>query len=105
MDFSGLLSNPLVLGALVTTALNSLKPFLAKVDAEKLLVPYEANLHTIFLVLTFIVSTGQLALSGHLASLDLSSVANFITLYLPMLIGGKAMGIQKVNPAPVPPVS
>lgn len=97
MDLSLVLSNPIVLGALVTTGLNSLKPLLKRVDDEKLLVPYEKNLHAIFLILTFGVSALDLGLQGHLQNFDMSAVANFLTLYVPMLIGGKAMGIKKVG--------
>lgn len=97
MDLSPLLTNPVVMGALITTGLNSVKPMLKKVDEGKLLEPYQKHLHIVMLVLTFLVSALQSGLSGHLADLDLNQVANFLNVYLPALVGAKAMTLA--NPS------
>lgn len=93
MDLTPLVTNPLVLGAILTTAVKSIKPLLKKVDEEKLLVPYQKHLHVVFLVLAFGTSALDLGLQGKLQELDMNTVVNFLTVYIPLLVGGKAMDV------------
>ena len=87
------ITNPLVIGALITTALKFIQPMLKKVDDGKMLEPYKQKLHAVMLVLTFLASAIQMGLSGNLAGVDLQSVANFLTFYIPTLLGAKAMAL------------
>lgn len=99
MDLSPLWNNPVVLGALITTGLNAVKPILAKVDSGKLAEPYTNILHILRIVCTFAVSVIDLVVNGKLQTLDLQAVVNFFQFYLPALIGAKAMTISSPKPA------
>jgi hypothetical protein len=99
LDLSPLFSNPVVVGALIATGLKAIQKFLEKLDAEKALAPYDKHLKLIYIVTTFLASTAELAMHGHLSQVNLEAVINFVSVYLPMYVGGKAMGALPVKPA------
>ncbi len=91
--FSSLLSNPVVVGAAVRAVLDQVPALLKKVDASGLAAKYNQFLNPLLLVVTFLVSALDLFVKGHLQDLNLEAVSSFINVYLPMVLGGKAMGV------------
>lgn len=89
------LTNPLVMGALITAGMKLLPkfvgPLLKKVDDGKLMDKYASVLHPLSLGLVFLASMIQSGLSGHLADLNWDQINNFVMVYLPALVGAKAM--------------
>lgn len=100
MDLVGtLLANPVALGALITVGLNwgkeALQAVAKKIDKEKLAEPFSKHLHLVMLVSTFLASAAKMASEGHLGDMNFQAVIDFIQVYLPMLIGAKAMKLGK----------
>jgi len=97
MDFTPLFTNPMALGVLLPIVLKSVSKSLEKVDNQKLLVPYNKHLHVIFLISTFVASVCDLGIKGQLHTLDMSTISNFLQVYIPMLVSGKAMSVTLVD--------
>lgn len=88
----------MILGALITWAVNSVRPLLVNNDA--LLAPYEKYIHPIVLVLTFFTSALDAGAQGHLSQVSLASVSAFLNTYVPMLISAKATSVVVTPAAP-----
>lgn len=86
-----IITNPVVMGSLLAAALKQLHQFLMDLDKSGALAPYSAQLHTAYLILAFISSAVSLASQGKLENIDTTSLSQFLTYWIQVLVGGKAM--------------
>ena len=86
------LKNPVIQGLLIKAVYDAVKQALQKVDDSGVAVQSESWLHPASVVLALLVTAVNLALSGHLASLDLSSLTPIIQNLIQVYLGTKAAG-------------
>lgn len=86
-----IVTNPLVLGAIISFILKQGHEMLAKLDASGTLAKFGPQLHIAYLVLAFLTSAVSLAAQGKLEQVDTTSIEQFITYWITVVIGGKAM--------------
>lgn len=79
-----IVANPAAVGAILV--------FLLKlVDGSGVLLKYNAPIHKVYLVLALLASFAGLADQGKLELLDVNGSVQFLTYWLSILVGGKAM--------------
>jgi hypothetical protein len=89
-----LLKNPAVLGAITVAIIKALQGLLSNLDKSDALDKYKPQIHIAFLVLSFLASLANAAENHQLSTIDLSSVTAFITYFVTIVVGGKAMSIS-----------
>jgi hypothetical protein len=87
---NAILSNPAILGVIITTVLGYISIMLTKLDQSGLEQKYSSQIHIVFLVVSFVATALNLASTGQLGSLDMTSVAAFLNYWVPLVVAGKA---------------
>lgn len=88
-----LLHNPMVQGLVAKCLMDVVKELLKEVDASGVAEKNEKWLHPASVVLSLVVTALNLAMTGHLSNLDLSSVKELVLTFL----GTKAAGTKTLR--------
>lgn len=94
-----LLSNPMVLGAVIKMVIDMVHGLLVKLDAQGALKPFEKHINGLLIVTTLLASVLTAAKAGQLGSLDLTSLGDVLATWIPAVIGGKAVSVVTLPPA------
>ncbi len=91
MDIISIITgNPLllsaVLGPVIKMATDQLKKVFANVDAQGVPAGYKVPVQAMVVVCTALATLGTLALKGQLATFDMSTLVNFLSVSLPALV-------------------
>lgn len=84
-------NNPLVLGACLTIGMTWVHAGLTALDKNQVLFKYAPQFHIVFLALSVLATTADLASKGQLETANLSGLQAFLMTWIPILVGGKAL--------------